>query len=91
MTTRPRATISRRLEREGFAVEVAAGGRAGLERVKRGGVDLVVSDVKMPDLDGLDLLREVLAVEPLSAFVIITGFGTNDTAFRAWKLERPTS
>jgi len=78
--------LKEELEREGFAVEVAAGGRAGLERVKRGGVDLVVSDVKMPDLDGLDLLREVLAVEPSLCVVIITGFGTNDTAFRAWKL-----
>ncbi len=74
------------LEREGFAVEVASGGRAGVERVKRGGIDLVVSDVKMPDLDGLDLLREVRAVEPSPYVVTITAFGSIDTAIRAVKL-----
>ncbi len=74
------------LAREGFTVELASGGRAGVERVKQGGVDLVVSDVKMPDLDGLDLLREIRAV-PLPPHVItITAFGSIDTAIRAVKL-----
>src|SRR3954466_12283847 len=74
------------LEREGFRVLTAAGGRAGVERVKQGGVDLVVSDVKMPDLDGLDLLREVRAVEPSPYVITITAFGSIDTAIRAVKL-----
>jgi DNA-binding NtrC family response regulator len=78
--------LKEELEREGFAVEVANGGRAGLERVKRGGVDLVVSDVRMPDLDGLDLLREVRALDPSLHVIIITGFGSIDTAIRAVKL-----
>jgi len=81
-----RASLKEDLEREGFAVEVATGGRAGVERVKRGGIDLVVSDVKMPDLDGLDLLREVRTVEPYLCVIIITGFGSIDTAIRAVKL-----
>jgi DNA-binding NtrC family response regulator len=81
-----RELLKEDLEREGFAVEVAAGGRAGVERVKRGGVDLVVSDVKMPDLNGLDLLREVLAVEPSLCVIIITAFGSIETAIRAVKL-----
>jgi DNA-binding NtrC family response regulator len=74
------------LEREHFTVEVARGGRAGVERVKRGGIDLVVSDVKMPDLDGLDLLREISAVEPFPYVITITAFGSIDTAIRAVKL-----
>jgi DNA-binding NtrC family response regulator len=74
------------LEHEGFRVLVAEGGRAGVERVKQGGVDLVVSDVKMPDLDGLDLLREVRAVEPSPYVITITAFGSIDTAIRAVKL-----
>jgi DNA-binding NtrC family response regulator len=81
-----RASLKEDLEHEGFAIELAAGGRAGVERVKRGGIDLVVSDVKMPDLDGLDLLREVRAIDPSLCVIIITGFGSIDTAIRAVKL-----
>jgi DNA-binding NtrC family response regulator len=74
------------LEHEGFRVEGAASGRAGVERVKQGGIDLVVSDVKMPDLDGLDLLREVREVSPAPYVITITAFGSIDTAIRAVKL-----
>ena len=74
------------LEHEGFRVEVAGSGRAGVERVKQGGIDLVVSDVKMPDLDGLDLLREVREVQPAPYVITITAFGSIDTAIRAVKL-----
>ena len=81
-----RDLLREELEREGFAIEVAAGGRAGLERVRRGGGDLVVSDVKMPDLDGLDLLREIRTVEPTPSVITITAFGSIDTAIRAVKL-----
>jgi DNA-binding NtrC family response regulator len=81
-----REWVKEDLEREGFTVETAAGGRAGVERVKAGGIDLVVSDVKMPDLDGLDLLREVREVEPSPFVIIVTGFGSIDTAIRAVKL-----
>ena len=54
-----REMLREALEEDGYAVAAVAGGRAGVERVKQGGVDLVVSDVKMPDLDGLDMLREI--------------------------------
>lgn len=74
------------LVHEGFAVELANGGRQGVERVKQGGVDLVVSDVKMPDLDGLDLLREVREVSPSPYVITVTAFGSIDTAIRAVKL-----
>jgi DNA-binding NtrC family response regulator len=74
------------LEHEGFRVDVAGSGRAGVERVKQGGIDLVVSDVKMPDLDGLDLLREVREVQPAPYVITITAFGSIDTAIRAVKL-----
>src|SRR5262245_49816101 len=74
------------LEHEGFRVITADGGRTGVERVKQGGIDLVVSDVKMPDLDGLDLLREIRAVDPSPYVITITAFGSIDTAIRAVKL-----
>src|SRR5580692_9656078 len=74
------------LEEDGYTVEVASGGRGGVERVRQGGVDLVVSDVKMPDLDGLDMLREIKAVTPSPHVITITAFGSIDTAIRAVKL-----
>ena len=74
------------LEDSGYDVEVAAGGRPAVARVRQGGIDLVVSDVKMPDLDGLDLLREIKAVEPSPHVITITAFGSIDTAIRAVKL-----
>jgi DNA-binding NtrC family response regulator len=81
-----RAWVKEDLESEGFKVETAPGGRAGVLRVKQGGIDLVVSDVKMPDLDGLDLLREIREVDPSPFVIIVTGFGSIDTAIRAVKL-----
>src|ERR1700733_5236917 len=74
------------LEEDGYTVEVASGGRGGVERVRQGGIDLVVSDVKMPDLDGLDMLREIKAVAPSPHVITITAFGSIDTAIRAVKL-----
>jgi len=70
----------------GYDVEVAGGGHAGVDRIRQGGIDLVVSDVKMPDLDGLDMLREIKAVEPAPHVITITAFGSIDTAIRAVKL-----
>jgi DNA-binding NtrC family response regulator len=81
-----REMLREALEDDGYAVETAAGGRAGVDRVKRGGIDLVVSDVKMPDLDGLDMLREIKAVNPSPHVITITAFGSIDTAIRAVKL-----
>ena len=81
-----RELLREALDEDGFEVETAVGGRAGLERVKRGGIDLVVSDVKMPDLDGLDMLREIKASEPSPYVITITAFGSIDTAIRAVKL-----
>jgi DNA-binding NtrC family response regulator len=82
--------LSESLMDEGYRVDVAAGGRAGVERVRAGGVDLVVTDVKMPDMDGLDMLAEIRApaggdVNPPHV-VVITAFGSIETAKRALKL-----
>src|SRR5215831_12996000 len=71
---------------EGYRVEASPDGRAGIERVRQGGIDLVLSDVRMPELDGLDLLREVKAAHPSPHVITLTAFGSIDTAKRALKL-----
>src|SRR3954471_20554857 len=81
-----REMLREALEDDGYAVETAVNGRAGVERVQKGGIDLVVSDVKMPEIDGLDMLREIKAVSPSPYVITITAFGSIDTAIRAVKL-----
>ncbi|HET6151171.1 MAG TPA: sigma-54 dependent transcriptional regulator [Polyangia bacterium] len=81
-----REMLREALEDDGYVVETAVNGRAGVERVKKGGIDLVVSDVKMPEIDGLDMLREIKAVSPSPHVITITAFGSIDTAIRAVKL-----
>jgi DNA-binding NtrC family response regulator len=57
-----------------------------VELVKQGGIDVVVSDLRMPDLDGFDLLRDIKATEPSPHIIVITAFGSIDTAIKAVKL-----
>jgi DNA-binding NtrC family response regulator len=70
----------------GFRVESASGGRTGVERVRAGGIDVVVTDLRMPDLDGFDLLRDIKATEASPHVIMITAFGSIDTAIKAVKL-----
>ena len=81
-----RELVHESLVEEGYRVDVAPGGRAGVERVRAGGIDLVVTDVKMPDLDGLDALQEIRAVDPTPHVIVITAFGSIETAIKAVKL-----
>src|SRR6267378_2131173 len=52
-----RESLERTLTREGYRVVLASDGRAALERVQAGGIDLIVTDLRMPGLTGLELLR----------------------------------
>jgi DNA-binding NtrC family response regulator len=81
-----RELLREALDEDGYDVEIAVGGRTGVDRVKQGGIDLVVSDVRMPDVDGLDVLREIKSCEPSPHVITITAFGSIDTAIRAVKL-----
>src|SRR5437868_6082368 len=81
--------VSESLVEEGYSVDVAPGGRAGIARVRQGGIDLVITDVKMPDMDGLDVLAEIRAAESPSGpphVIVVTAFGSIETAKRALKL-----
>jgi two-component system response regulator HydG len=80
-----RQSLERTLTREGYAVVLAPDGQAALERLQEGGVDLVLSDLKMPGLTGLELLREAKAVAPDVDVILLTAFGTVEEAVRAMK------
>src|SRR5690242_1659993 len=80
-----RQSLERALTREGYSVVLAPDGLAALDRLKAGGVDLVLSDLKMPGLTGLELLREAKAVAPDVDVILLTAFGTVEEAVRAMK------
>jgi len=80
-----RQSLERALTREGYAVVVAPDGQAALERLQAGGVDLVLSDLKMPGLNGLELLKAAKGAVPDVDFVMLTAFGTVEEAVRAMK------
>ncbi len=71
---------------EGYQVLSAQGGRQGVEEVRGNRVDLVVTDLRMPDLDGLDMVRELRTLPAPPDVITITAFGTIDTAIKAMKL-----
>src|SRR5262245_21361606 len=71
-----RQSLERTLTREGYGVVLAPDGQAALDRLRQGGVDLLLSDLKMPGLTGLELLKEAKAVAPDVDVIILTAFGT---------------
>ncbi len=80
-----RESLERTLTREGYRVVLASDGRAALERVQAGGIDLIVTDLKMPGLTGLELLRAAKAIAPDVDVILLTAFGTVEEAVKAMK------
>lgn len=85
-----RNTLKEILEFEGYTIDVAENGRAGLDRALTGAYDLIFTDIKMPELDGLEFLSHYRAgmAEQNSEeapVVVITGHGSVDTAVDALK------
>ena len=90
-----RNTLKDILEYEKHEIEIAATGEEGLELLRNNGFDLVFLDVKMPGLDGIEVLQEVARIHPGMPVVMISGHGNIDTAVDAIKkgafyfLEKP--
>lgn len=64
------------LRRKGYDVVLADGGRKGLELFRREHPDVVVLDLKMPEMDGVTVLREIHSLDPTKPVIILTGAGT---------------
>ena len=80
-----RESLERALSREGYRVILASDGQAALERLQAGGIDLIVTDLKMPGLTGLELLRAAKAIAPDIDVILLTAFGTVEEAVKAMK------
>jgi len=81
-----RISCRRALGPEGYEVSQAQNGIEGLRMLEKERYDLVLSDLKMPDMDGIEVLRMIKNRWPEVQVIIITGYQTVDTAVKAIKL-----
>ncbi len=81
-----RRVLRAQLERDGYDVHTAEDGEQALALLHEHHIDLVITDLRMPKLDGMELLRRITALEDAMPVVMITAHGTVDTAVEALKM-----
>ncbi len=81
-----RRVLEYNMTEEGYQVLSAENGKKGLEIFRDEGPDLIITDLQMPELGGIDFIRRIRALSPNAMVMVITAFGTVDTAVEAMKL-----
>jgi ActR/RegA family two-component response regulator len=74
------------LSEGGFDVNLAGTGELALEAFRQKRFDLLVADLRLPDIDGMEVIKQVKAAKPETEVIVITGYGTTATAVEAMKL-----
>ena len=74
------------MREEGFDVDIAETGRSAVEKFAANGFDLLVADLRLPDIDGLDVIQQVRGKRPGTKVVIITGYPSVASAVQAVKI-----
>ncbi len=80
-----RTALAERLRADGYAVETTADGRKVLAKIEELAPDVVLANLKMPELDGIDLMQRVHAHDPECVFIVMTALGGIDTAVLAMR------
>ena len=80
------ALVEEYLSLQGYTVTVADNGLDAFELLKKKGFDIVFTDLKMPDFGGLELLEAIKEVNPETEVILVTGYGTIESAIKALKL-----
>jgi two-component system response regulator PilR (NtrC family) len=73
------------LRREGYRIEAAAGGNEAIASLKARAFDVIITDLRMPDVDGLTILAEAKRTHPDTEVIVVTAFSTTETAIAAMK------
>ena len=81
-----RQFLTHLFQREGHSIRVAENGRRAMEMVRQQPVDVIISDVRMPDMGGIDLLRATKELHPQTEVIMMTAFANEETAREAVKL-----
>ena len=79
-------TMTKRLSKRQLVVLPAYSGREALEKLGKNAVDVVILDVKMPGMDGIETLREIKKAHPLVEVIMLTGHATVETAVEGMRL-----
>jgi two-component system response regulator HydG len=79
-------TLAESLERSGYACTVANSGQAGLKRLDRDDFEVVLTDLRLGDIDGLSIVRKLRQEQPEIEVIVITGYGDVKTAVQAIQL-----
>ncbi len=80
-----RYSLNRMLEGQGFLVSLAKNGTEALDRFQEEKPDLVIMDIRMPGQSGLEVLQEIKQRDPKALVILMTAFGTTETAIEAMK------
>ncbi|MCJ7538582.1 MAG: response regulator [Desulfobacterales bacterium] len=80
-----RESLTGWLERDGYEVEMAAGSKEALKRLKDSRFDILIVDVKLKEMSGVEILKQVNANYPDATVVMMTAYGSIDTAIKAMK------
>ena len=74
------------LSKEGYRVLAANSGPEALQKIKEIHVDVVITDIKMPGIDGIEVLEGIKQIDPTVPVIIMTAYGTMESAVKAMKL-----
>ncbi len=74
------------LKRDGYEVLVAEDGKRAIELLKKQRVDILITDIRMPQMSGVDVLREAKNIDPEIISIVMTAFASTDTAVEALRL-----
>jgi two-component system NtrC family response regulator len=80
-----REVLTFNLEEAGFEVTAVASGTEGLEVYEADAFDVVITDLRMPEIDGMELLDRLVERDPLTVVVMVTAFGSKDRAIEAMR------
>jgi two-component system response regulator HydG len=80
-----RQSLKKILEKEGFEVVTASNGEEAFKVIRGGDIDLLISDIRMAGMDGLELLKVCKSVSPYTEVIMITGYASVDTAVDSMK------
>jgi len=75
--------LDKMFKKQGYYTYCAYNGKEALDIIDRNQIDIIISDIRMPEIDGLSLLKKVKEIDPSIEFILITAFATLETAIEA--------